>query len=289
MKKFLVALLFAGVPFAQNTAVVPSSAPPRPSPVEDAPAAAPAPNRVRVFTGGPALDSVIEEAIQKDQIPGAVLVVSHEGRIVHQKAYGSRALVPVREPMTVNTIFDVASLTKVVATTSSVMKLVEQGRVRINDRVTEYIPEFQGGKSDITLRHLLTHYSGLRPFFQLESGGYDGGVRMAVTDPPVEPPNTRFVYSDINFILLGEIVHRMSGMTLADFAREQIFKPLGMVDTMFQPPASLRARIAPTEYLPGTPEILRGIVHDPSARFMGGIAGHAGFSRQPPICRSSRK
>ena len=279
MKKFFVVLLFAGVPFAQNPALQPPVALPRPSAVENLPAVTgpPATTRVPVFTAGAALDSVIEEAIQKDQIPGAVLVVSHEGKIVHQKAYGSRALVPVREPMTINTIFDIASLTKVVATTSSIMKLVEQGRVRINDRVTEYIPEYQGGKSDITLRHLLTHYSGLRPFFQLESGGYEGGVRMAVTDPPVEPPNTRFVYSDINFILLGEIVHRVSGMTLADFAREQIFKPLGMTDTTFQPPAALRARIAPTEYLPGTHEVLRGVVHDPRARVMDGIAGHAGL------------
>jgi uncharacterized protein YbbC (DUF1343 family)/CubicO group peptidase (beta-lactamase class C family) len=279
MKKFCVILLFAGVPFAQNTAVKGPVASPRPSRVASVPAATAAPvtKRLPVFTAGPTLDSVIEEAIQKDQIPGAVLVVSHEGRIVHQKAYGSRALVPVREPMTVNTIFDVASLTKVVATTSSIMKLVEQGRVRINDRVTEYIPEYQSGKSDITVRHLLTHYSGLRPFFQLESGGYDAGVRTAVIDPPVEPPNTRFVYSDINYILLGEIVHRVSGMTLADFAREQIFKPLGMTDTMFQPRASLRARIAPTEYLPGTHQALRGVVHDPRARAMDGIAGHAGL------------
>jgi uncharacterized protein YbbC (DUF1343 family)/CubicO group peptidase (beta-lactamase class C family) len=278
MKKFLIAALFAGIPFAQNTAVVGPPAPRRPSPVADAPAPpVQAPRRTPVFRGGQALDSVIQEAVRKDQIPGAVVIVGQEGKLVYQKAYGSRALVPSREPMTIDTIFDIASLTKVIATTSSIMKLVEQGRVRINDRVTEYIPEYQGGKSEITVRHLLTHYSGLRPFFQLESGGYAGGIRMAVNDPPVEAPNTRFVYSDINFILLGEIVQRASGMTLADFAREQVFAPLGMVDTMFRPPARLRSRIAPTEYMPGTHEIIRGFVHDPRARAMDGIAGHAGL------------
>ena len=278
MKKFTIALLFAGIPFAQNTAVVAPPQPQLPSPVDDAPAAvAPAVKRTPIFTGGPLLDSVIEEAIRRDQIPGAVVVVGHEKKIVHEKAYGSRALVPYREPMTMDTIFDVASLTKVIATTSSIMKLVEQGRVRLNDPVTEYIPEYQGGKSDITVRHLLTHYSGLRPFFPLESGGYEAGIRIAAGDPPTEAPNTRFVYSDINFILLGDIVRRVSGLTLAEFAREQVFQPLGMMDTMFQPPASVRARVAPTEYMPGTHEIIRGVVHDPRARAMGGIAGHAGL------------
>src|SRR5262245_44456027 len=171
MKKFFVALLFTGLPFAQNTGVVVPTPPVAlPSPVAGPPPAATEAPLPRGFTGGPALDAVIEEAVQTDKIPGAVLLVGHEGQVVYQKAYGHRALIPNPEPMTLDTIFDIASLTKVVATTSSIMKLVERGQVRLNDRVTEYIPEFQGGKTEITVRNLLTHFSGLRPFFELESG-----------------------------------------------------------------------------------------------------------------------
>ena len=117
----------------------------------------------QTFTGGPAIDRAIEEAIQQGRLPGAVVIVGHDGKIVYRKAYGQRAVVPKPEAMTVDTIFDCASLTKVIATTSSLMKLFEQGRFRLNDKVTDYIPEFQGGKSDITLRNLFTHFSGLQP------------------------------------------------------------------------------------------------------------------------------
>jgi uncharacterized protein YbbC (DUF1343 family)/CubicO group peptidase (beta-lactamase class C family) len=241
------------------------------------------------FSAGPALDRVINEAVEQGRLPGAVLLVGHDGKVVYRKAYGKRALVPAAEAMTVDTIFDLASLTKVVATTTSLMKLFEEGRFRLNDRVTAYIPEFQGGKSDITLRNLFTHFSGLRPDVPLSNpwSGYDTGIQLACTDPPAGPPGVRFVYSDINFILLGELVHRLSGQTLADYARDNVFRPLGMKETMFQPPAALRARIAPTERWPvkdGAP--LRGVVHDPTARNMGGIAGHAGvFSTADDLAR----
>jgi uncharacterized protein YbbC (DUF1343 family) len=241
------------------------------------------------FSAGPAVDRVIDEAIEQGRMPGAVLLVGHDGNVVYRKAYGKRALVPSAEAMTVDTIFDLASLTKVVATTTSLMKLFEEGRFRLNDRVTAYIPEFQGGKSDITLRNLFTHFSGLRPDVPLANpwSGYDTGIQLACTDPPAGPPGVRFVYSDINFILLGELVHRLSGQTLADYARDNVFRPLGMKETMFQPPASLRPRIAPTERWPikdGAP--LRGVVHDPTARNMGGIAGHAGvFSTADDLAR----
>jgi uncharacterized protein YbbC (DUF1343 family)/CubicO group peptidase (beta-lactamase class C family) len=231
------------------------------------------------FTGGPAMDRAIEQAIRDGQIPGALVLVGHSGIVAYQKAYGSRALVPKREPMTTDTVFDAASLTKVVATTSCVMKLVEQGKLRINDKVTVYLPEYQGGSSDLTLRQLLTHHSGLRPDLDLkpEWSGYETGIAKALVDRPASAPGMKFVYSDINFILLGEIVRRVSGKPLPEFANEQIFAPLGMKDTMFQPPASLISRIAPTEVLPGTELPLRGIVHDPTTRDMGGIAGHAGL------------
>ncbi len=229
--------------------------------------------------GAAAADEQINEAVKHGLIPGGVLLVGHDGNAVYRKAYGERALVPKREPMTVDTIFDAASLTKVVATTSSIMKLFEQGKIRLNDPVTNYLPEFQGGKSDITIRNLMTHFSGLRPDLDLQPAwsGYETGIHRALIDKPVRPPGIRFVYSDINFILLGEIVHRLSGQMLSDFARENIFEPLGMRDTMFQPPAELRERIAPTEIDPATGQPLRGVVHDETSRFMGGIAGHAGM------------
>jgi uncharacterized protein YbbC (DUF1343 family) len=242
----------------------------------------------QTFAGAQALDEAINQAIAQDRLPGAVLLVGHDGQIVYRKAYGKRALVPRPETMTVDTIFDCASLTKVIATTSSLMKLLEQGKFRLADKVTDYIPEFQEGKSDITLRNLFTHFSGLQPDVPLkpEWTGYDTGVHLACTTKPAGPPGVRFVYSDINFILLGEIVHRLSGQMLSDYARQSIFLPLGMKETMFLPPASLAPRIAPTERVDKTSPPLRGVVHDPSTRAMGGVAGHAGlFSTAADLAR----
>ncbi len=233
----------------------------------------------QTFNAEAALDDAINQAIREDRIPGAVLLVGHNGAPVYSKAYGNRAVVPAPELMTVETIFDCASLTKVVATTSALMKLFEQGKLRLNDRVTEYLPEFQGGKSQITIRNLMTHFSGLRPDLDLEPAwsGYENGIHRALIDPPAGPPGVRFVYSDINYILLGEIVRRLSGESLADYVYKVVFGPLGMHDTMFLPPAALRPRIAPTEMLDKEHLLLRGVVHDPTARDMGGIAGHAGL------------
>jgi uncharacterized protein YbbC (DUF1343 family)/CubicO group peptidase (beta-lactamase class C family) len=231
------------------------------------------------FSGSAALDATIEQAVHDGLIPGAVLVAGRDGTILHRKAYGQRSLTPSREPMTIDTIFDAASLTKVIATTSSVMKLFEEGKLRIADPVTAYLPEFQGGKSDITIRDLMTHFSGLRPDLDLAPpwSGYETGIHRALIDKPAGPPGVRFVYSDINFELMGEIVHRLSGKPLDQYAREKIFEPLGMRESMFNPPASLRARIAPTEIDPATGTPFRGVVHDPTARYMGGVAGHAGL------------
>ncbi len=241
-----------------------------------------------LFSGTPALDDAVNLAIHEKRIPGAVLIVGHEGKVVHRKAYGNRAEVPQVEPMTLDTIFDCASLTKVVATTSCLMKLFEQGKFRLGDKVTDFIPEFQGGESAVTLKNLMTHFSGLRPDVPLtpEWSGYMTGIHLACTDPPSGPPNIQHVYSDINFELLGDLVRRVSGESLAAYARNEIFIPLGMKDSMYQPPASLIPRIAPTEKLPKSGEILRGIVHDPTARNMGGIAGHAGlFSTGDDLAR----
>ena len=233
----------------------------------------------QTYSASPALDAAVEQAVHDGLIPGAVLIAGRNGKILHRKAYGERALVPAREPMTVDTIFDAASLTKVIATTPSLMKLFEQGKLRIDDPVTHYLPEFQSGKSDITIRDLMTHFSGLRPDLDLEPpwSGYETGIHRALIDKPASPPGLRFVYSDINFELLGEIVRRLSGKPLDEYARENIFQPLGMTETTFRPPASLRGRIAPTEIDPATGAPFRGVVHDPTARYMGGVAGHAGL------------
>lgn len=234
------------------------------------------------------IDAQIDEAVRTGLIPGAVLIIGHNGHIEYQKAYGSRAIVPSREPMTLDTIFDIASLSKVVSTTPCIMKLFEQGKLRLDDPVTKYLPQFQGGKSDITVRLLMTHFSGLAPDVELVPRwtSYAEGIRRALTTKPAAPPGERFIYSDINYLLLGEIVARVSGMTLPEFAHSQIFQPLGMVDTQYQPPVTLHNRIAPTELDADTHLPLLGNVHDPTARYMGGIAGHAGvFSTGADLAR----
>ena len=231
-------------------------------------------------TGGLAsVDTVIEQAIHDGNIPGAVLVVGHNGRVIYRKAYGNRALEPRREPMTLETIFDLASLTKVVATTTAVMKLVEQGKVRLNDPVAKYLPEFaQNGKEDITVRQLLTHYSGLAPDLDLKTiwDGKEKAYQMAFAEMPEAPPGSRFSYSDVNFIVLGALVERVSGETLDEYCERRIFAPLKMMHTRFTPPAAWRPKIAPTQY-DENEHMLRGVVHDPTARRMGGVAGHAGL------------
>ncbi|HEX3682719.1 MAG TPA: exo-beta-N-acetylmuramidase NamZ domain-containing protein [Bryobacteraceae bacterium] len=224
-------------------------------------------------------DAIVNDAVESGLIPGAVLEIGHNGEVVYRKAYGWRTLIPRREAMTMDTIFDVASLTKVVATTPSVMKLFEQGKLRLDDPVTKYLPEFQDGKSDITVRLLMTHFSGLPPDLDLVPrwSGYQTGIEKALTVKPIAPPGARFIYSDINFLLMGEMVRRLSGETLPQFAHEQIFAPLGMNESRFQPAAALRGRIAATEIDPDTGQPFRGVVHDPTARYMGGVAGNAGL------------
>jgi uncharacterized protein YbbC (DUF1343 family)/CubicO group peptidase (beta-lactamase class C family) len=225
------------------------------------------------------VDAVIEDAIRAGNVPGAVLIVGHNGSVVYRKAYGNRALVPRREPMTIDTIFDVASLTKVVATSTAVMQLFERGEVKINDPVARYLPEFaQNGKQDITLRQLLTHYSGLAPDLDLTRGweGKETAYRMAFEATPQQPPGASFVYSDINFVVLGALVEKLSGQPLQNYTERHVFGPLKMQHTRYMPPASWRARIAPTEFDEAR-RMLRGVVHDPTARRMGGVAGHAGL------------
>jgi uncharacterized protein YbbC (DUF1343 family)/CubicO group peptidase (beta-lactamase class C family) len=227
----------------------------------------------------PAVDAAIEQAIQEAQVPGAVLIVGHHGQVIYRKAYGSRALEPRREAMTLDTVFDLASLTKVIATTTSVMQLVEQGKVRLNDPVAKYLPEFaQNGKDDITVRQLLIHFSGLEPDLDLKAvwEGKQTAYGMAFADAPQEAPGSRFTYSDVNFIVLGALVERVSGETLDEYVQRHIFEPLKMTRTRYVPPAAWLPKIAPTQY-DENEHMLWGVVHDPTARRMGGVAGHAGL------------
>lgn len=230
------------------------------------------------WRGSAVLDAVLEEAVADGTIPGGVLLVGQGDEILHHRAYGNRSLTPQKTPAHLDTIYDCASLTKVVVTAPAVMMLVEQGKVRLDDRVSKYLPLFRKGESRITVRQLLTHYSGLRPDVDLEPewSGYETGIAKAYREVPIAKPDEKFIYSDINFILLAELVREVSGERIDEFARKRIFGPLGMTEARFNPPSSLASRIAPTERLPdGT--LLHGFVHDPTTRFMGGVAGHAGM------------
>lgn len=226
-----------------------------------------------------AIDSIMEQEISDARIPGGVVLVGHNQQVIYRKAFGWRSLEPTRERMTVDTIFDMASLTKCIATTTAVMQLMERGKIRLNDPVAAYLPDFaQNGKSEITIRELMTHYSGLAPDLDLKHPwqGRAAAYVMVMQQKPQLPPGTRFVYSDINFETLGFLVEKITGMPLNEYASKHIFAPLGMNSTRFLPPASWVPRIAPTQY-DENGKMLRGVVHDPTARRMGGVAGHAGL------------
>jgi uncharacterized protein YbbC (DUF1343 family) len=251
------------------------------------------------------MDALIAQAVERKELPGATVLVGHRDRIVWRKSYGGRAVAPQREAMTPDTVFDVASLTKVVATATSIMLLVERGQVRLNDPVSRHLPELKGeGRDAMTVEHLLTHTAGYAPDFDLREKwtGYDEAMKRLAREPLRSAPGARFVYSDIGYIALGEIVRRVGGEPLDIFARHNIFEPLDMKDTGFRPAASLRPRIAPTEqkrgqaaYLGGDGQAangddwLRGEVHDPTSYRMGGVAGHAGlFSTADDLARYCR-
>lgn len=224
-----------------------------------------------------AMDEAINLAITNRSCPGGVLWFEHRGASYH-KAYGNRALVPAVEPMTEDTIFDAASLTKVIACTPAVMLLVERGKIDLDAHVQNYLPEFKGdGKEAITVRQLMTHTSGLRPDIETKSdwSGQEAAIRKACEEKVQATPGTVFRYSDINFFLLGEIVQRVTRIPLEQFVAREIYVPLKMADTGYLPPKSKLSRIAPTEVVEGNP--WRGVVHDPTARKMGGVAGHAGL------------
>ncbi len=217
---------------------------------------------------------VVRKAVAKGNPQGAVLHIE-SGDKKMTMVESLRALVPTKEAMTEDTIFDAASLTKVVATLPSVLILMEQGKIELEAEVKRYLPEMRPG---ITIRYLLTHTSGLKPGIPKEPmwSGYETGIKLAVALEPEGPPDRFFRYSDINFILLGEIVRRVSGVALNEFAAKNVFAPLKMDSTRFLPPDDWKPRIAPTEN-DENGVMLRGVVHDPTSRKMGGVTGHAGL------------
>jgi uncharacterized protein YbbC (DUF1343 family)/CubicO group peptidase (beta-lactamase class C family) len=225
------------------------------------------------------IDRIMATALEAHDVPGAVIVIGHDGHIVFHKAYGDRSYIPTSVPMTENTIFDMASMTKVMATTTAAMQLYEQGRFRLNDPVSEYLPAFAAnGKEDITIRQVMTHYSGLPPDLDLTHpwSGKQTAYDMAFALKPDHPAGVSFVYSDINFITMGALVEKLSGMPLNVYVQKYVFGPLAMHHTSFLPPASWRDDIAPTQY-DENHHMLLGVVNDPTSRRMGGVAGHAGL------------
>src|SRR5262245_19112311 len=238
-----------------------------------------------------AVDLAASDAVTAGDVPGVVVLVGQGDRVVYARATGSRALVPSVEPMTLDTVFDVASLTKVVATMPSILKLWEQGRIDLGAPLGRYLTEFAGpGFREVTIRRLLIHASGLADLPQREAMGrrFPGAAALQARAGLATAPGTTFVYSDTGFILLAEVVRRVSGEPLDRYAEKHFYAPLGMRSTAFRPPASWRPRIAPTEAVDGGPP-LRGVVHDGNARLLGGVAGHAGlFSTAEDLSRFCR-
>lgn len=225
-------------------------------------------------------DPLILDGIRRGAFPGAALVIGRRDTILFAKGYGHLTWSVASPVVSVDSTFwDLASLTKVVATTPALMLLVERGTVSLDAPVVRYVPEFTGaGTAAITVRHLLTHTSGLRGTLPLrEAPDSAAALRMVVTTTPLVPPGTRMVYSDLNAILLGEIVRRASGWPLDQFVTREIITPLGLDQQMlFRPSRQLerRGRIAPTGLWHGHP--VAGVVNDPNAAKLGGVAGHAG-------------
>ncbi len=237
-----------------------------------------------------AIDGAVAEALAEGKLPGCVVAVGRHDTILWKKAYGARAVLPERLPMTLDTVFDVASLTKPIATAASIMILAERGALSIDDPVAKYLPEFaRAGKGNITLRHLLTHTAGLPAdtLMQDYTLGRDEAVRRLTALTPKAAPGVQFVYSDVGFILLEEVLRRVSGQELAVFSRDAIFAPLSMRETGFFPSDALKKRAAPTELRDGA--WIQGTVHDPRANLLGGAAGHAGlFSTADDLVKFSQ-
>jgi CubicO group peptidase (beta-lactamase class C family) len=224
------------------------------------------------------IERTVDEALAARKMPGCVVLIARHGKIVFLRAYGRRSLEPAESPMTTDTVFDLASLTKPIATATSVMLLVEQGKLSLDEPVAKYLPEFaQNGKEPTTVRQLLTHQGGLIADNELAdyADGPEKAIDRVLATKPQAGPGVTFVYSDVGFIVLGELVRRVAGESLDRFAAARIFQPLGLVETGYVPAEELRQRAAPTEKREG--RWIQGEVHDPRAFALGGVAGHAGL------------
>lgn len=227
----------------------------------------------------PAIGAVITGGIEGGVFPGAVVVVGTGERILHAEGYGHFTWsADAAAPQPDSTLYDLASLTKVVATTPAAMVLVEEGRLDLDRAVQDYLPEFSGeGKERITVRNLLEHRTGLRAFLPLNerASSAEEARELVLTEPLRHEPAGRVIYSDLNAILLGWIVERVSGMSLDEFAAERVFGPAGMTETRFKPPRRLWGRIAPVGLWRGY--VIAGRLHDQNAVRLGGVSGHAGL------------
>ncbi|MDF2697073.1 MAG: hypothetical protein K0S65_5456, partial [Labilithrix sp.] len=234
------------------------------------------------------IDAVVQSAIEGAKMPGCVVVVGRHDDVLFERAYGSRALMPERTPMTLETVFDLASLTKPIATATSLMILADRGKIDLGARASSYVPEL-AKLPPFTVRQLLLHTSGLPAVTPMAGWTTDRAelIRHIAGLTLKSQPGERFLYSDVGFVVLQEIVQRVSGKALSSFAAEEIFAPLGMKETGFLPPPELRARAAPTEVRDGG--MILGEVHDPRAFALGGVAGHAGvFSTARDMSRFAR-
>ncbi len=222
----------------------------------------------------------IQNALKLGKAPGAVCIIAKDGVALPIREFGYAQITPTKQKMTPSTIFDLASLTKMVATTTAVMILVEQGHINLDDPVAKYLPEFGAhGKETITVKHLLTHTSGLPGWKRLysEHRGREAFYKAICDTELSAPTGTKRTYSDLGFITLGLLVEKVSGTDLNSFTRKHIFAPLKMTDTMFNPPEALKSRCAATEIVPWLNRLMKGEVHDENAHAMGGVAGHAGL------------
>lgn len=236
------------------------------------------------------VDALVAEAIEKKQIPGAVLVVGRGDEIVYRKAYGNRSVEPTTEPMTVDTIFDLASLSKPIGTATSIMILADRGEIDLEAPAAKYLPAFgSNGKDKVTIEQLLLHRGGLiadNPMSDYTDDPEES-LRKVLDLKLKYEPGTDFIYTDMGYVVLGEVVRAVSGKRLNEFAAEEIFKPLGMKDTTYLPSSSWLPRIGPTQQTKDG--MLRGTVHDPRAQKLGGFAGHAGiFSTADDVARYCR-
>lgn len=222
------------------------------------------------------IDTVVEHAISKEVYPGAVVWASHKGVPIYQKAFGNRRIDPDIAPMCLDTIFDVASLTKVVVTTTAIMQLIEQGKIRLDQRLSTLWPEFTGhGKEAITIQDLLTHTAGFQPCPPRTLKNKAEVLQWIAQSELNDQPGSHFIYDDISFAALGYLIERITRQPLNEYAQKCIFDPLEMKESMFLPSTSLLDRIAPTERINGV--LHWGMVHDPTTAAMGGVAGVAGL------------